>query len=69
MSAHDEELNLRALTYLMTAVIHRMNETDPAWWRDFLAEMKAQRDSPGMQDDDREMLKRAIGLVEHSLKV
>jgi hypothetical protein len=67
--AHDEELNLRALNYLMTAVIHRMNEADPVWWRDFLQEMKGQIDSPRLTaQGEREMLTRAIRIVEHSLK-
>jgi hypothetical protein len=30
------EIDPRALSYLMTAVIHRLHETDPVWWRDFL---------------------------------
>jgi hypothetical protein len=68
MSAHDEELNLRALNYLMTAVIHRLHETDSAWWRDFLAEMKAQESAPTVEADNRAVLRRAIGIVEHSLK-
>jgi hypothetical protein len=69
MLSRDAELDLRALTYLMTAVIHRLHETDPAWWRDFLDEMKSQRDTPDVRaEDDHEVLRRAINLVEHSLK-
>jgi hypothetical protein len=59
MSARDDELNLRALNYLMTAVIHRSHETDPEWWREFLVEMKTQRDTPGVDLDDYEVLRRA----------
>lgn len=69
MSSRDEELNHRALTYLMTAVIHRLHETDPTWWRGFLDDMKSQRNAAGvMAQGDREVLKRAISIVEHSLK-
>jgi len=69
MLARDEQLDLRALAYLMTAVIHRLHETDPAWWRDFLEEMKGQINAEGTTThDEREMLNRAVRIVEHSLK-
>jgi hypothetical protein len=38
-------LVLRALSYLMTVVIHRLHETDPAWWRELLEEIKTERKS------------------------
>jgi hypothetical protein len=68
MLAREDELNLRALNYLMTAVIHRLHETDGGWWRDFLTEMKAQASAASVDTNDREVLKRAISIVEHSLK-
>jgi hypothetical protein len=63
------EIDVRALSYLMTAVIHRLHEKDPGWWREFLGEIKAQRNTVGgaaMQTE--EVLQKAIAIVEHALK-
>ena len=62
------EIDSRALAYLMTAIIHRLHETDPAWWRSFLGEIKAQRNTAAGDDVVGQMLDRAIGIVEHALK-
>lgn len=65
------EIGLQALFYLMTTVIHRLHETDPAWWRDTLNEIKAERNALGRGTTGMEcaekILSRAIQLVEHSL--
>lgn len=52
MVARELEIHLQALSYLMTTVIHRLNEADPAWWQELLKEFKAEkraivRDAPG----------------------
>lgn len=63
------ETEVRALSYLMTAVIHRLHEKDPDWWREFLGEMKAERNTPaGVAAQAEEVLQKAIGIVEHALK-
>jgi predicted ATPase len=65
------EIHLQALSYLVTTVIHRLHETDPAWWQETLKEIKAERKAlvrytPGADIADQ-VLARAIGIVEHSL--
>lgn len=40
-------IDSQAMSYLMTIVIHRLQETDPAWWQEFLGEMKADRNTVG----------------------
>ena len=64
--ATSAETDVRALSYLMTAVIHRLHEIDPKWWREFLGEIKAQRNTAA--GDAVPVLDRAIGIVEHALK-
>jgi hypothetical protein len=60
------EVDVQALSYLVTAVIHRLHETDPAWWREFLGEMRSERKAvPG---DTVQVLDRAIAIVEHAVK-
>jgi hypothetical protein len=60
------DLEVRALSYLMTAVTHRLHETDPSWWNEFLDDMRADRKSA--RGDDAQVLDRAIGIVEYALK-
>jgi len=67
----DRDIELQALSYLMMTVIHRLHETDPAWWQETLNEIRAERKAlvrgaPGTDIADR-VLARAIGIVEHSL--
>lgn len=64
--ATSAETDVRALSNLVTAVIHRLHETDPKWWREFLGEMQAQRNT--VAGDAVPVLGRAIGIVEHALK-
>jgi hypothetical protein len=33
------EIDVRALSYLVTVVIRRLHDIDPAWCRDLLAEL------------------------------
>jgi hypothetical protein len=37
------EIDVRALSYLVTVVIRRLHDIDPAWCRDLLDELKADR--------------------------
>jgi hypothetical protein len=65
------EIQLQALSYLMTTVIHRLHETDPAWWQETLKEIRAERkalvrNAPGADIADR-VLVHAIGIVGHAL--
>ena len=62
------EIDVRALSYLMTAVIHRLHEKDPSWWREFLGEIEAQRNTAAGDGSGSQVLDRAIRLVEHALK-
>jgi hypothetical protein len=62
------EIDIRPLSYLVTAVIHRLHETDPAWWREFPGEMKVQRNTAAGDVAEALMLNRAVGIVEHALK-
>jgi hypothetical protein len=69
--ARELDIHLQALSYLMTTVIHRLHETDPAWWQELLKEIKAERkaivrDAPGADIADQ-VLARAIGIVERAL--
>lgn len=63
------EVDVRALSYLMTAVIHRLHEKDPDWWREFLGEINAERNTAAGADAQTEqVLQKAIAIVEHALK-
>ncbi len=65
------EIELQALSYLVTSVIHRLHETDPVWWREFLDDIKSQKNTietgtaSGRRAD--KVLTRAISIVEHAL--
>lgn len=67
----DLEIELQALSYLVTSVIHRLHETDPVWWREFLGDIKSQKNAivPGTASGASadKVLARAIGIVEHAL--
>ena len=51
----------------MTAIVHRLHEKDPKWWREFLDEMQSNRKAVG-EIIDGQVLDRAIAIVEHALK-
>jgi hypothetical protein len=57
------EIDVRALSYPVTAVIHRLHETDPAWWSDFPDEIRSARTATAAH-----VLDRALVIVEHALK-
>ena len=61
------KIDSSALSYLVTAVIDRLHETDTAWCRDFLQDVTAARNTVG--GDVRGLVPdRAIGIDEHALK-
>ena len=62
------EVDRQALSYLMTAVIHRMYETDPEWWCEFLGEIRAERSTAGGDVVGGHVLDWPIGIVAHDLK-
>jgi hypothetical protein len=59
------EIDLRALSYLVTVVIRRLHDIDPAWCRDLLAELKADRMTASAGSD--KLFRRAIGIVEQAI--
>jgi hypothetical protein len=56
------EIDVRALSYLVTVVIRRLHDIDPAWCRDLLTELKADRMAASAGSD--KLFQRAIGIVE-----
>lgn len=59
------EIDLKALSYLVTVVIRRLHDIDPAWCRDLLAELKADRTAAPAGMD--RLFQRAIGIVEQAI--
>jgi hypothetical protein len=59
------EIDVRALSYLVTVVIRRLYDIDPAWCRDLLAELKADRMAASAGSD--KLFARAIGIVEQAI--
>lgn len=65
MVSPELEIDLRALFYLVTVVIRRLRDIDPAWCRDLLAEIKEDRTSASPGSD--KLFARAIGIVERAI--
>jgi hypothetical protein len=63
--SHELEIDLRALSYLVTVVIRRLHDIDPAWCRNLLAELKADRMAAPAGSD--RLFQRAIGIVEQAI--
>jgi len=69
------DIHLQALSYLMTTVIHRLHETDPAWWQELLKEIKAEkkkrlcamRPARPARISQIWCLRARFGIVEHAL--
>jgi len=66
--SRDLDSDVQALAYLVTVLIHRLHETDPAWWQEFRDELKADRVAVPVGSVKDKVLQRAIGIVEESLK-
>lgn len=67
MLSRDAELEVQALRYLLTAVIHRLHETDREWWRDLLEEIKGEYAGRLVGGDDREVIESVIRILEHAV--
>jgi hypothetical protein len=59
------ETDLKALSYLVTVVIRRLHDIDPAWCRDLLTELKADRTTASAGSD--KLFVRAISIVERAI--
>jgi hypothetical protein len=59
------ETDLKALSYLVTVVIRRLHDIDPAWCQDLLAELKTDRMAASAGSD--KLFQRAIGIVEQAI--
>jgi len=59
------EIDVKALSYLVTVVICRLHDIDPAWCRDLLAELKADRMAASAASD--KLFQRAISIVEQAI--
>jgi len=59
------EIDVRALSYLVTVVIRRLHDIDPAWCRELLAELKADRIAASASSD--KLFQRAINIVEQAI--
>jgi hypothetical protein len=66
--SRDLDSDVQALSYLVTVLIHRLHESDPKWWRELLDELKADQASSPVGTSRDKILRRAIGIVEHSIK-
>jgi hypothetical protein len=66
--SRDLDTDVQALSYLVTVLVHRLHESDPTWWREFLDELKADRVASPVGSAKDKVLRRAIGIVEHSIK-
>jgi hypothetical protein len=58
-------IDLRAVSYLVTVVIRRLHDIDPAWCRELLAELKEERMSASPGSD--RLFQTAIGIVEKAI--
>jgi hypothetical protein len=61
------EVDVQALAYLVTVVIHRLQETDRLWWNEFLDEIKADRNSSPAGSARDKILSKAISIVDQAL--
>ena len=66
--ARDLDSDVQALVYLVTVLIHRLHETDPAWWREFRDEIEQIRTSVVPSSTNDKVLGRALSIVEESIK-
>jgi hypothetical protein len=66
--SRDLDIDVQALAYLVTVLIHRLHESDPAWWREFLGEMRADQAAELTGTVRDKVLRKAISIVEYSVK-
>jgi len=64
----DLDVDVQALVYLVTVLIHRLHESDSSWWREFRDDLKTDRASAPVGTMRDKVLKKAIGILEDSMK-
>jgi len=68
VGSRDTDSDVQALAYLVTVLIHRLHENDPAWWRGFRDELKADQALAQVGTMRDKVLQKAVAIVEQSLK-
>ena len=68
MGARDLDIDVQALAYLVTVLIHRLHENDQAWWQEFRDEIKAAQISTPVGSVKNRVLQRSVNFVEDALK-
>jgi hypothetical protein len=66
--SRDLDIDVQALAYLVTVLIHRLHESDPSWWRESRDELKTDQASAPVGTIRDKVLQKAIGIVEDSMK-
>ena len=68
MVSRDLDVDVQALAYLVTALIHRLLANDSAWWQEFRDELKTDRIAEPAGSLKDKVLERAIGIIEEAIK-
>ncbi len=68
MVSRDLEVDVQALAYLVTVLIHRLHENDPQWWQEFQDELKRDRTLSPVGTATDKVLQRVLGIVEEAMK-
>ena len=68
MVSRNLDIDVQALAYLVTVLIHRLHENDRAWWQEFRDEVKAARIAAPVGSLKDKVLGRALNIVEGALK-
>lgn len=68
MVSRNLDIDVQALAYLVTVLIHRLHENDRAWWQEFRDDVKAARIAAPVGSVKDKVLGRAVNIVEDALK-
>lgn len=68
MVSRDLEVDVQALAYLVTVLIHRLHENDPQWWQEFHDELKQDRTLSPIGTVKDKVLQSVLGIVEEAMK-
>jgi len=66
--SRDLDVDVQALTYLVTVLIHRLRENDPTWWQEFRDEVELARIVSSVGSVKAKVLERTIGLLERAFQ-
>jgi hypothetical protein len=66
--SRDLDIDVQAVAYLVTVLIHRLHENDRAWWQEFRDEMGQSRTVAPVGSIKDKILERAIDIVDESMK-